>query len=167
MIKKIFITFSICIITIYNAIPQNIAGSKSDYLGRLNSITTAVPFLLIAPDSRSAGMGDIGCATSADANSQHHNPAKYVFNKNMFGLSISYSPWLRSLVSDINLAYLATYWKITDMDAIAFSLRYFSLGDIDFTDIEGNPMGAQTPSEFAIDFTYSRKLIDELSIAIT
>ena len=133
----------------------------------LNAITTAVPFLSIAPDSRAGGMGDIGCATSADANSQSYNPAKYVFNENKFGFSVSYSPWLRQLVNDINLAYLAGYWRITDMDAIAMSLRYFSLGDIEFMDDQGQLMSTQNPNEFAIDFTYSRKLIDQLSIAIT
>lgn len=133
----------------------------------LNTITTAVPFLQIAPDSRGGAMGDIGCATSADINSQAYNPAKYVFNKNTFGISVSYSPWLRNLVSDINLAYLSTYWRITEMDAIAFSLRYFSLGDIQFTDDMGNPTMQENPNEFALDFTYSRKLIDQLSIALT
>lgn len=133
----------------------------------LNTITTAVPFLQIAPDSRGGAMADIGCATSADINSQAYNPAKYVFNKNTFGISISYSPWLHNLVTDINLAYLSTYWRITEMDAIAFSLRYFSLGNIQFTDDMGNPTMQENPNEFAIDFTYSRKLIDQLSIALT
>ena len=133
----------------------------------LNTITTAVPFLQIAPDSRGGAMGDIGCATSADINSQAYNPAKYVFNKNTFGISVSYSPWLRNLVSDINLAYLSTYWRMTELDAIAFSLRYFSLGDIQFTDDMGNPTMQENPNEFALDFTYSRKLIDQLSIALT
>ena len=98
----------------------------------LNAITTAVPFLSIAPESRAGAMGDIGCATSADINSQSYNPAKYAFSDNMFGFSVSYSPWLAHLVKDINLAYLSGYWKITEMDAIAASLRYFSLGSIDF-----------------------------------
>lgn len=133
----------------------------------LNAITTAVPFLSIAPDSRAGAMGDIGCATSADVNSQSYNPAKYVFNENKFGFSISYSPWLKHLVNDINLAYLTGYWRITDMDAIAASLRYFSLGDIAFMDEYGEFISNQNPNEFAIDFTYSRKLIDQLSIAIT
>ncbi len=145
---------------------QKIDG-KHDYLGRLNTITTAVPFLLIAPDSRAAAMGDMGCATSADINSQHHNPAKYVFNKKMFGISLAYSPWLRQLVGDINLAYLSMFYKVSEMDALSFSLRYFSLGNIDFTDEFGQSMGSQNPNEFAIDFGYSRKLIDQLSIAIT
>lgn len=139
-----------------------------NYLGQeLNTITTAVPFLQVAPDSRSGAMGDMGVATSADVNSQHHNPSKYVFNKNIFGVSVSYSPWLRKLVNDINLLYLSAYWKITDYDALSFSLRYFSLGDIQFTDMYGAPMGTQKPNEFAIDLGYSRKLIDQLSIAIT
>ena len=146
----------------HNLIGQDYADGKI-----INTITTAVPFLSIAPDSRGGAMGDIGCATSADANSQHYNPAKYVFNENQFGFSVSYSPWLRQLVNDINLAYLAGYWRITEMDAIGASLRYFSLGDIEFMDENGNSISTQNPNEFAIDFTYSRKLIDELSIAIT
>lgn len=133
----------------------------------LNAITTAVPFLTIAPESRAGAMGDIGCATSADINSQSYNPAKYAFSDNMFGFSVSYSPWLAHLVKDINLAYLSGYWKISEMDAIAASLRYFSLGSIDFMDEYGQFITAENPNEFAIDFTYSRKLIDQLSIAIT
>ena len=150
------------------AYSQNTNNTGYNTIGQdLNTITTAVPFLQVAPDSRSGAMGDMGVATSADANSQHHNPSKYVFNKNKFGISISYSPWLRKLVNDINLLYLGTYWKITDDDALSFSLRYFSLGDIQFTDNYGQSMGSQKPNEFAIDLGYSRKLIDQLSIAIT
>lgn len=142
--------------------------SQTNPLGQdINAITTAVPFLSIAPDSRAGAMGDIGCATSSDGNSQSYNPAKYAFNKNKFGFSISYSPWLRNLVNDINLAYLTGYWRITDMDAIAMSLRYFSLGNIEFMNPNGEWISTQKPNEFAIDFTYSRKLIDQLSIAIT
>ena len=154
-----------CTVAYSQVIPD---GGGHNYLGQeLNTITTAVPFLQVAPDSRSGAMGDMGVATSADANSQHHNPSKYVFNKNIFGISISYSPWLRKLVNDINLLYLSAYWKITDYDALSFSLRYFSLGDIQFTDNYGQPLGSQKPNEFAIDLGYSRKLIDQLSIAIT
>lgn len=134
-----------------------------------NPITTAVPFLMIAPDARSAGMGDIGSCSSADANSQHHNPSKYVFSKSKFGISFSYSPWLTSLSKSlgINLAYLGTYWKITDMDAIAFSLRYFHLGTIDFTDEYGVVYANPSPNEFALDFTYARKLTEVFSMALT
>ncbi|MCQ2286799.1 MAG: type IX secretion system outer membrane channel protein PorV [Bacteroidales bacterium] len=169
MLKKIFLCVTLIALCSQFNFAQVINNGKYDYLGRgyLNTITTAVPFLLIAPDSRAGAMGDMGCATSADVNSQHHNPSKYVFNKNKFGISVSYSPWLRKLVDDINLAYLSAYYKVTDYDAISFSLRYFSLGDIEFTDDYGQSMGSQRPNEFAIDLGYSRKLTDEFSIAIT
>jgi hypothetical protein len=133
----------------------------------MNTVTTAAPFLLIAPDSRSGGMGDLGVATSPDNYSQHHNPAKYVFNEDVFGIGIAYSPWLNKLVSDIHLAYLSTFWKITENDAIALSLRYFSLGDIQFTDEKGEKLYMANPNEFALDFTYSRKLSKIVSMAVT
>ena len=165
MIKKTVLLTGILIFLVQISFSQYIGNY--DYIGRARAITTAVPFLLISPDSRAGAMGDVGCATSADPNSQHHNPAKYVFNENKIGFSVSYSPWLRGLVNDINLLYLAGYTKVTKMDAIAFSLRYFSLGDIEFMNDEGHSLGTKRPNEFALDFTYSRKLIDELSIAIT
>lgn len=167
--KKILGILSVLILCSTAIHAQSVDHTGYNYLGQnsLNTITTAVPFLLVAPDSRSGSMGDMGVATSADANSQHHNPSKYVFSKNKFGISVSYSPWLRKLVNDINLLYLSTYFKVTDNDALSFSLRYFSLGDISFTDVNGEPMGDQKPNEFSIDLGYSRKLIDELSIAIT
>jgi hypothetical protein len=134
----------------------------------MNPVTTAAPFLLIAPDSRAGGMGDMGVATAPDNYSQHHNPAKYVFNEDVFGIGIAYSPWLKGLVNDIHLAYLSTFWKITEDDAVAFSLRYFSLGELQFTDLQGNPRGSPIiPNEFALDFTYSRKLSPIVSMAIT
>lgn len=165
------IKFSLPVIAIsFLLITQLQAQSRKGmtYLGQdLNAITTAVPFVTIAPDSRAGAMGDIGCATSADGNSQSYNPAKYVFNDNRFGFSVSYSPWIKHLVNDINLAYLTGYWRISDNDAIAASLRYFSLGNIDFMDEGGAFISSQNPNEFAIDFTYARKLIDQLSLAIT
>ena len=130
MKKAVSVLSLILLLTTMQTKAQN-GGNGHNPLGQtLNAITTAVPFLTIAPDSRAGSMGDIGCATSADANSQSYNPAKYVFNENKFGFGISYSPWLRNLVNDVNLAYLAGYWRITDMDAIGASLRYFSLGEI-------------------------------------
>ncbi len=126
--------------------------------GEANVITTAVPFLTIAPDSRSGAMGDAGVSTSPDINSQHHNPAKYAFMKNDFGVSISYTPWLRQLVNDINLAYLAAYKKIGGGQTLSGSLRYFSLGDITFTNMNGEVTGQHRPNEFAIDFGYNRML---------
>lgn len=154
----------------YNPIGQQTKLTPSQKMEKyFNPITTAVPFLLIAPDARAAGMGDVGVCSSPDANSQHHNPSKYVFSKSKFGISFSYSPWLTSLSKSlgISLAYLGTYWKITDMDAIAFSLRYFHLGTIDFTDEYGQVYANPRPNEFAIDFTYARKLSDVFSMAIT
>ena len=166
MKKVVSVLTAILILTQVQVFAQNSKGNNP--LGQtLNAITTAVPFLSIAPDSRAGAMGDIGCATSTDGNSQSYNPAKYAFSDYEFGFSVSYSPWLRNLVNDINLAYLSGYWRITDMDAIAMSLRYFSLGNIEFMDELGNFIVNQNPNEFAIDFTYSRKLIDQLSIAIT
>jgi len=91
---------------------------------RYNPISTAVPFLTITPDSRHGAMGDVGVATSPDANSQYLNPAKYAFSEDKFGFSLSYTPWLRQLVNDINLAYLAGYYRINNNEVIASSLRF-------------------------------------------
>lgn len=130
---------------------------------QLNTITTAVPFLLIAPDSRSGALGDAGVATSPDANSIHWNPAKMAFIEKDMGLSISYSPWLRKLVPDISLSYVSFYKKLGKEHTIGASLRYFSLGDIKFTDDVGNALGDFRPNEFAIDVAYARKLGEKLS----
>jgi hypothetical protein len=133
----------------------------------MNTITTAVPFLIIPPDSRSGGMADLGVATSADLWSQHHNPAKYVFNNDIFGIGVSYRPWLKKLVNDVHLVGLTTFWKITENDAIAFSLKYFALGEIRFMQHADDPGYTVNPSEFSLDFTYSRKLSKIVSMAIT
>jgi hypothetical protein len=139
---------------------NNLAG------GNLNVITTAVPFLIIAPDARAGAMGDAGVSTSPDVYSMHWNPAKYaVLDKDM-SVGLAYSPWLRNLVPDMNLAYLAFHKRIDNMSAVAATLRYFSLGDIQFTDNEGNSQGTYSPNEWAIDATYSRKLTDKLSGAV-
>ena len=135
--------------------------------GNLNTITTAVPFLLISPDSKAGAMGDVGVATNPDANSLHWNPAKFSFVEDEVGFSVSYVPWLRALVPDINLSYLAGYVKLNDNEVIGLELRYFSLGDITFTDIVGNTLGQYKPSEFALGTSYSRKLSDNFSLAIS
>ena len=131
-----------------------------------NTITTAVPFLAITPDSRAGGMGDAGVGLTPDVSSQHWNPAKYIFMESDMGVGLSYSPWLRNLVDDINLAYLSGYKKIDDVQAISASLRYFALGDITFTSEHGEITGQQSPNEFAIDFGYSRKLSDIFAGAV-
>lgn len=122
----------------------------------VNTITTAVPFLMIAPDSRSGAMGDAGVAISPDANSMHWNPAKFAFIEKDMGLSISYTPWLRALIDDINLGYIGFYKRIDNTQVLSASLLYFSLGDITFTNDVGNYMGQFSPNEFAIDMAYSR-----------
>ena len=137
-----------------------------DLTGGLNTITTAVPFLMITPDSRSGSMGDVGAATSPDASSISTNPAKYSFIKDDLGFSISYVPWLRALVPDINLSYISGYKKLNQNDAVAFELRYFSLGDITFTDILGNTLGQFNPNELALGGSYSRKLSDLFSLSL-
>ena len=131
--------------------------------GGINTITTAVPFLLITPDSRAGGMGDVGCATSADANSIHWNASKLAFVDKKLGLAVSYTPWLRNLVPDINLAYLSGYYKFKKDQVLAASLRYFSLGDITFTDVVGTQIGQFRPNEFSLDAAYARKLSNRFS----
>lgn len=122
----------------------------------LNAIQTVVPFLTIAPDSRAGAMGDAGVATSPDVYSMHWNPAKYAFIEGKAGVGISYSPWLRNLVPDINIAYLTGYYKIDVKQAVSASLLYSSLGDVPFTDDYGNLERTFKPNELAFDVGYSR-----------
>lgn len=131
-----------------------------------NTITTAVPFLLITPDSRAGAMGDAGVATPDDVNAMHWNIGKVPFNEKKGAIGLSYTPWLRNIVPDINMGYLSGYYKNNNNGAIAGSLRYFSLGSINFTDNQGNSMGVYNPSEFAIDFGYAQKLSNNFSIGI-
>lgn len=155
------------------AAPTTQAGSASvfdvnEFLSHINTITTAVPFLLITPDSRAGGMGETGVATTPDVNSIHWNGAKLAFADKKMGLGISYTPWLRALVPDINLAYISFYSKAKDnKGAFAGSLRYFSMGNITFTDQVGNAIGQFRPNEFAFDFCYARKLGNRFSASMT
>ncbi len=137
--------------------------------GGVNTITTAVPFLRISPDARAGAMGDVGIATSADASSQYWNIAKMPFAPKKYGIGVTYTPWLKDLVPDIFLAYLSGYMKLgkEDNQAISASLRYFSLGDINYTDIAAMPLGTGKPREFSFDLGYSRKLSPYLSTGIT
>jgi hypothetical protein len=131
--------------------------------GELNAIQTVVPFLTIAPDSRAGAMGDAGVATSPDVYSMHWNPAKFAFIDGNGGVGISYSPWLRNLVPDINIAYLAGYKRIDSKQVLSASLLYSSLGDVPFTDEFGNLERTFNPNEFALDAAYSRLFADHLS----
>jgi hypothetical protein len=132
----------------------------------LNAIQTVVPFLMIAPDSRAGAMGDIGAATLPDIYSMHWNPAKYAFIDGDGGIGISYSPWLRTLVPDINIAYLAGYFRLDDKQVVSASLLYSSLGDIPFTDNFGNEQLVFRANEFSLDGAYSRKLSEVFSGSI-
>ncbi len=133
-----------------------------------NAIISAVPFLRIVPDARSAAMGDGGIGISADANSMHFNASKLAFIDSDYGLSASYSPWLRSLgLQDVYLAYLAGYKKLGDNQTLGASLRFFSLGDLQFTDINGLSLGQGSPNEFEVALAYARKLSDKFGAALT
>ena len=165
---KIFIYTTLlclaCIIDLFTNFlyPQtNSLGQESS--STINTITTAVPFLMIAPDTRAGGLGDAGVASSPDENSVHWNTAKLAFIKKDLGLGISYAPWLRALVPDINLAYLSAYKKLGKPQTIAFSILYFSLGTIQFTNSSGQVTGQYTPHEYAVDLAYSRKLANHFS----
>ena len=129
-------------------------------------ISTSVPFLMIAPDARSGGMGDVGAATSPDIYSMFWNPAKYAFCDKALGIGIGYVPWLRGFVNDIGLASLYGYYKIGDKQAIAMSLRFFSMGEIQYTDENGKDLGSYKPNELAVDATYARKFSREISGAV-
>ncbi|MCC6581917.1 MAG: type IX secretion system outer membrane channel protein PorV [Phycisphaeraceae bacterium] len=129
----------------------------------INAITTAVPFLLISPDSRSGAIGDAGVALSPDANLIHWNPAKLAFVENELDVSLSYSPWLRALVNDMSLAYLSGYKKVSKTQGVGASLRYFTLGNITFTDEVGSVIRDFKPAEFAVDVAFGQTLSDNFS----
>ncbi len=132
-----------------------------------NAIITAVPFLRIVVDARSGALGDAGIALSPDPNAMHFNQSKLAFANKKLALSATYTPWLRALgLNDVYLAYLTGYYKIDDLQAVGFGLRYFSLGDIDFTDFNGNPIGNGRPNEYEITGAYSRKLTDNFAVGI-
>ena len=131
-----------------------------------NVITTAVPFVSISPDARGGSMGDCGVASEADVYSMHYNPAKYTFLDQKMSVGLGYSPWLRNLVPDMNLAYLAFATKLNKESALGATLRYFSCGDITFTDGTGHELGTYRPNEWALDVTYSRMLTEYLSGAV-
>lgn len=131
-----------------------------------NVVSTGVPFLVISPDARGGGMGDVGVATSPDAASLYWNSAKYAFIENKMGFQVSYIPWLTELANDIGLSSLYGYYKLDNKQAIAVSLRYFSIGKVTFTNQDGQSLGEYRPNEFALDATYSRKFSEKISGAV-
>lgn len=162
--KKQILVSALFLMGASSVFSQTTAGAY--WLNYLNTITTAVPFLNINPETRGGGMGDVGVATSADGASMHWNVSKIAFVEDNSGVSISYTPWLRSLVPDISLSYLSGYYKIDKMSAVTGSLRYFSLGSIQFTNTFGQNTVSFTPNEFAIDIGYARKLAEKFSVGL-
>lgn len=140
------------------------ATSFAQYQPRV--ITTATPFLSINPDSRGGAMGDCGVASSPDVYSMHYNPAKYVYLEDKLNVGVGYSPWLRALVKDMGLFYVAGSYKINNRSAVAATMRYFSPGEIEFRDEHNTEIGTFNPNEWAFDATYSRMLGDYLSGAV-
>ena len=133
---------------------------------QLNTITTAVPFMAITPDSRAGGMGDAGTALSANSNSIYWNTSILNFAKEKSEISVSYTPWLRQLTNDMHLSYVSGYYKINDRNAVGGALRYFSLGEITFTDISGNVIREDKPSEFELTGGYAFRLSDKMSVGL-
>jgi hypothetical protein len=133
----------------------------------INVVTTAVPFLRISPDARAGGMGEEGIATSPDASSSFYNLSKTPFSQYNTGIGLTYTPWLKDLgLNDVYLLAASGYHKLDENQAISASLRYFSLGSIQFSDINGNNWGEGRPREFSFDLGYSRKLSDKLAIGL-
>ena len=158
--KKSFLVIVASLLAVMPAVAQ----FPTDYN---NPIITGQPSLSITPDARGAAMGDAGVATNADMNSQYWNPAKYAYMDMKGGINASYTPWLRKLgVNDIDLAYISGFYKWDDLQAVAMSLTYFSMGKVSMTDINGTYLGESSPHEFSLDASYSRKLHEYVSMGV-
>lgn len=159
------------IVAMFCSLGANAQSKEPNYneaLGQdaVNAINTAVPFLRIAPDSRSGAMGDAGIALSPDAYAQIWNSSKLAFVENPYGVSLTYVPWLRQLITDMNLAYVSGYYRLDKIQAIGVSLRYFTMGNVNFTDNYGGQIGSFSPHELAFDLSYNRKLSDNFSLGL-
>jgi hypothetical protein len=159
---------SICLVFVsQNALAQPTGGSGvTDNDLQLNTITTSLPFMAITPDSRAGGMGDAGTALSANSTSVYWNTSLLSFAKEKSEVSLSYTPWLRQLTNDIHLSYLAGYKQLNKVHSIGGALRYFSLGEITFTDINGDVLRDDKPSEFELVGAYAFKLAERFSIGV-
>ena len=155
-----------CSLILWLALPVASKAQNGRTTGQnKNFVSTGMPILLISPDAVSSALGDAGVASLPDFYSAHWNNAKFAFVDGNLGFSTTYTPWLRNLnVGDMNLLYLGGFYRINKRSAAAASLTYFSLGEIQSTDITGQPIGVMNPNEFAFDLTYAMKLNDELSI---
>ncbi len=158
-------TFILLICNLQNALGQTTSILGLNLANNVNVVNTAAPFLLIGPDARAGGIGDAGAASSPDANSIHWNPAKLAFIKDTLGFSASYTPWLRQVAPDINLAYLSWFYKLKHNQTIGGSISYFSLGQNTATSII--PPRNFNPNEYAIDYTYARQLSGKWSVGIS
>ncbi|MFT4062429.1 MAG: type IX secretion system outer membrane channel protein PorV [Edaphocola sp.] len=156
-------------ITVLSGLSTTSTQAQTSVDGRVGTITTAVPFLRISPDARSGAMGDVGIALSPDANAQYWNVAKVANIEKDFGASVTYTPWLKDLVPDVFLGYISLYKKFGENSnqAISGSLRYFNLGDINYTDENGGDVGSGKPREYSFDVGYSRRLSPYLSAGVT
>jgi hypothetical protein len=141
-------------------------AAKAQNADKINVVTTAVPFLRISPDARSGGMGDLSIATSPDAAASYFNLGKVPFNELNAGVNVTYTPWLKNLVNDVYLASVSAFYKVDEYSAISGSLRYFSLGSIQFTNENGQSLGSKNPRELGFQAGYSRRLSDKLGIGI-
>ncbi len=166
VMKKIIACLCIFIFCCSLSNAQTVGHTGSNIIGQQSNeaIVTAIPSLTITPDARAGAMGDAGVATSPDANATYWNSAKLAFLKNQYGGSLSYNPWLRKLVPDMSLNYLTGYTKLRKEEALAFSLMYFNMGSIQFTDANGNNLNKFNPQEFAFGGNYSRKLSEYFSV---
>jgi len=161
------IIFIFCLIVSQLSFAQPTGGSgASDGDLQLNTITTALPFMAITPDSRAGGMGDAGTALSPTSTSVYWNTSMISFAKEKSELSLSYTPWLRQLTNDIHLSYLAFYYKVNRLHSVGGALRFFSLGEITFTDASGNVIRDDKPSEFELTGAYAFRLSDRFSIGL-
>lgn len=168
MLLNILLSFTIVLFSSHQlamAQPTGGSGVTQNNL-QLNTITTSLPFMAITPDSRAGGMGDAGTALSANSTSVYWNTSLLSFAKQKSEVSLSYTPWLRQLTNDIHLSYLAGYRQLNKVHSIGGSLRYFSLGEITFTDINGDILRDDKPSEFELVGAYAFKLADRFSIGV-
>ncbi len=164
----------VVIVLAFGLISPAIAQDREICIGQtiggdcINTIFTAVPFLRINPDARSGGMGDVGIGLSPDANSMHFNASKLAFSDQDLSIAANYTPWLRNLgLNDVYLAYLTGYKKLDEFQTIGLGLRYFSLGSIQYTGLQGEPRGTGRPNELEFAAAYARKLSDQFAVGIT
>ncbi len=163
MFRKSFLLFALLVIGGKSYAQTSTSGQTNAD----RAISTSVPFLMIGPDARSAAMGDVGVATSSDANAIHWNPSKLAFTEKELSATISYSPWLRKLVPDMSISYLAGYKRLNRRSVIGASVRYFDLGELQFTNDNGQPIQDFNPREIALDATYAMQLSKTFAMGVT